>query len=871
MRPLSRDAVIAVVGVMLVGSCSSGGTTSTQTMSKSAGDGQTAAAGAAVAIRPAIKIVDQTGAAVSGISVTFAIASGGGSITGAATLTGADGIATVGSWTLGFTAGANTLTASAQGGVTGSPVTFTATASAANVATAMTKQGGDAQSATVGTAVAVAPSVKLVNASGAAVAGVAVAFTASTGGSVTGGTTTTNASGIATVGSWTVSATAGANTLTATATGSGITGNPTTFTATGTAPAFAPTGNISISGTQTFGSVNIPAGITVTLSADATFNISGPVTIAGTLTGDCVNLTITATGVLTLTGTINNGCTTAPTTTPSMILVATGGYSISGGTITLGGSLNLTNDATLTDATFPVAPSPGIRLGATGGAGSGQVGVCTVFGANFTANPLTAKAGTNGGQTGGTGSSGSTWTLQCTGELDITGATTVRGQNGGAGGTATDTRATGAFSTGGNGGKGGIIKVRANNGDLVISGIGNSVTSGDGGAGGAATATGTQVGAPGGSATTTGGNGNEPGNIVLQAKNGGVNINGALAMVVGAAGVGGAGTALAADGQAGCPTGAGGAATATGGLGGNTPDKTLTATGAVTGLGNVSVAGGAAGVGGAAKATSGTGGAGAKPCKPGDVGGVASATGGKGGNALLKNALSVLIANGGRGGSMEDIIAKGGQGWNDCVLPFESGGKGGSGGAAAGKNGDGGTGLQNGAPGDAKFTTVANGGNGGDGFGPGEGGPAGSPTANISVVAITTQPSFVPGLPGAWCAITKTVTFSLTTPATDDPAGHEIILQLIAFGPHTASISTTGQWTQLIPNNPVAFNCTFNSTTGIITCTQSGFQIQGTLTKTITLAVFTGTWNTTTQQLVGDLVLTIQGQVQTVKYHIVDP
>src|SRR5207247_6060771 len=48
-------------------------------------------------------------------------------------------------------------------------------------------------------------------------------------------TQTTNGSGIATVGSWTLSTTAGTNTLTATS--SGLTGSPVTFTAEGTAGA----------------------------------------------------------------------------------------------------------------------------------------------------------------------------------------------------------------------------------------------------------------------------------------------------------------------------------------------------------------------------------------------------------------------------------------------------------------------------------------------------------------------------------------------------------------------------------------------------------------------------------------------------------
>src|SRR5205814_2309452 len=52
-------------------------------------------------------------------------------------------------------------------------------------------------------------------------------------GTITGGSQTTNGSGIATVGSWTLSATAGSNTLTATS--GSLSGSPVTFTAAGTA------------------------------------------------------------------------------------------------------------------------------------------------------------------------------------------------------------------------------------------------------------------------------------------------------------------------------------------------------------------------------------------------------------------------------------------------------------------------------------------------------------------------------------------------------------------------------------------------------------------------------------------------------------
>jgi hypothetical protein len=92
-----------------------------------AGNNQTAPAGTAVGTPPSVLVEDARGNAVPGVSVTFAVASGGGSVTGAAAVSNAAGVAAVGSWTLGTAAGPNTLTASAAG-FAGSPLTFTATA-----------------------------------------------------------------------------------------------------------------------------------------------------------------------------------------------------------------------------------------------------------------------------------------------------------------------------------------------------------------------------------------------------------------------------------------------------------------------------------------------------------------------------------------------------------------------------------------------------------------------------------------------------------------------------------------------------------------------------------------------------------------------
>jgi YVTN family beta-propeller protein len=72
-------------------------------------------------------VVDAGGAGVPGISVTFVVSTGGGTLTGASTSTSAAGVATVGSWTLGTVAGANTVTATAAGIPS---VVFAATAAA---------------------------------------------------------------------------------------------------------------------------------------------------------------------------------------------------------------------------------------------------------------------------------------------------------------------------------------------------------------------------------------------------------------------------------------------------------------------------------------------------------------------------------------------------------------------------------------------------------------------------------------------------------------------------------------------------------------------------------------------------------------------
>ncbi len=269
------------------------GVTGAATIAVNAGNNQTATVNTTVAVAPSVTLRDNNNNPISGASVTFAVASGGGSITGATATTNASGIATVGSWTLGSTAGTNTLTASSAGAI-GSPVTFTATGTVGAPATVAINAGNN-QTAVAGTAVAIPPSVLVQDAVGNPVAGLAVTFAvASGGGSVTGGSATTNASGIATVGSWILGTTIGANTLTATA-GSLA---PVTFTATGV------TGQ---------GTLTLTAGNNQTAAVNTAVAVAPSVTIKDANNNPLVGTTVT-------------------------FAVASGGGSITGGTVTTNAS-----------------------------------------------------------------------------------------------------------------------------------------------------------------------------------------------------------------------------------------------------------------------------------------------------------------------------------------------------------------------------------------------------------------------------------------------------------------------------------------------------------------------------------------------------
>ncbi len=197
------------------------------TFEKSSGDAQTGSPGAPLAAPLVVEVNDALGNPISGLTVTFAVSQGGGSVQPSSAATGADGRAST-SFTLGPpSAPSHQVTATVAGATTA--LTFDAIVCDLAAVTAF---AGNGQRAAAGGAVATDPAVRIVDSACQPVSGVTVTFAVSGGGgAVSGGQQTTNAIGVATVDAWNLGA-GGVNTMTATADGPGLSGNPVLFVAT---------------------------------------------------------------------------------------------------------------------------------------------------------------------------------------------------------------------------------------------------------------------------------------------------------------------------------------------------------------------------------------------------------------------------------------------------------------------------------------------------------------------------------------------------------------------------------------------------------------------------------------------------------------
>ncbi|HET8634205.1 MAG TPA: Ig-like domain-containing protein [Gemmatimonadales bacterium] len=335
--------------------------------------------GSPVTPAPSVKVTDGSGNGVSGVQVTFAVTGGGGSVSGATPTTNSSGIATVGSWTLGTTAGSNnnTLTATASG-LSGSPVTFTASATAGSAGklTFVTQPGG---TGTSGQSLSPQPVLQLVDANDNPVSTGGITVTASIasgpGGSLSGASVNTASNGRATFSNLTISGPAGTYTLAFSAPSiTGITSNDIIIAAGGstklgmvTQPSSTAQSGVVFAQQPVVrledasGNPVAQSGVTVVASVDG----GGP-----TLGGDNSKVT-DANGEATFTDLKLTGATG----TYSLLFAASGKTSISSSDIVLGaGTISASQSSvTASPTTFVEGDANGSTITVTAKDGSGNV------------------------------------------------------------------------------------------------------------------------------------------------------------------------------------------------------------------------------------------------------------------------------------------------------------------------------------------------------------------------------------------------------------------------------------------------------------------------------------------------------------------
>lgn len=400
---------------------------------------QPANAVAGATIAPAVQVVvrDTTGNVVTnaanGIKIALGTNPGGGALGGTDSVTAVAGVALFGNLTLTKAATGYTLMATSSGLVPASSAAFDITAAAAaqlvaNSATTLTD--------TVGTAVETRPSVRATDAFGNGLAGISVAFVVTGGGgTLSGGAQTTDAAGVATVGSWTLGTAAVANTMTATA--SSLAGSPVTFTVTARpGPPSPATSVVTVSAGTVQSGVSIAARL-VTKDQYGNALTTGGATVAFTRSGG------TSTGTFGATVDSGNGAYTAPFTgatagTATTIGATIGGTAVTtslptvtvtpgqpgqvlivagnGATATVGTATQVPPKVLVRDAAGNAVPNVGVTFAVTGGGGSvtpttpvttdasGAAAASKwILGTNVGANALTATAGSASAVFGATG------------------------------------------------------------------------------------------------------------------------------------------------------------------------------------------------------------------------------------------------------------------------------------------------------------------------------------------------------------------------------------------------------------------------------------------------------------------------------------
>ena len=206
-------------------------TPTSQTLTRSSGDGQQGRAGATLAAPFVVSVSDQYDSPLAGTVVSFSVTAGGGTLASTTATTDANGHARS-TLTLGSDLGTNTVTASVAGL---DSITFTAT-TVEQVPHSLTKVSGDGQQGQAGEQLAKPFVVLVLDEDGAAMARVSVTFTVTGGGGTMSSTTAMTSTYGRAARTLTLGDEPGTNTVAVSVAGL----DPVTFTATavGEEPAF---------------------------------------------------------------------------------------------------------------------------------------------------------------------------------------------------------------------------------------------------------------------------------------------------------------------------------------------------------------------------------------------------------------------------------------------------------------------------------------------------------------------------------------------------------------------------------------------------------------------------------------------------------
>ena len=366
--------------------------------------------------QPTLQLQNADGTPIGreGVVVSVAIVSGSGELRGTTTATSnAGGEVAFTDLAISGAPGTQQLIFAAQDFA---PATSQPIALGAGAPASIELVAGDDQTASVGQAVPIPPSVRVRDADGTPLPGIPVAFTVTKGdGTLVEETPVTDADGVAVVGEWRLGPAAGENEVSAEVTGQALSGGPVVFSATSTAGGVsaseseveaspstitassgASAATITVRVRDQFG--NPVAGVPVALAADGTGNTltqpSAPTDANGLATG---RLSATAAGARSVTATANGIALEQVAT----VTVQAGTPSATTSTATVPAS-GLAGEPTaieiqLKDALGNPAPGRAAAIAITiGGANNvGGVGASDEGGGRYTASYTPQAAGTD--------------------------------------------------------------------------------------------------------------------------------------------------------------------------------------------------------------------------------------------------------------------------------------------------------------------------------------------------------------------------------------------------------------------------------------------------------------------------------------------